>query len=66
MKPLRLAFLVLSFGAASTFAASQPADARLGAYRASIVQESVQTDADKTKADLAALIAEAKLNGIGD
>ncbi|MDF3056529.1 MAG: hypothetical protein K0R17_744 [Rariglobus sp.] len=66
MNTLRLAFFALLFGTAASFVTAQPADARLGAYRASIAQEAVQTDADKTKSDLAALIAEARLNGIGD
>lgn len=45
--------------------AADPAETRQGAYRASIAQESVRNDADKVQTALAAIIAEAKLNGIG-
>lgn len=64
MKTSALALILLAF--VCRLLAGEAADARLGAYRASIAQEFVQTDAGKTKAALAALITEAKLNGIGD
>jgi hypothetical protein len=64
MKSARLAVLFLVVAIPQLLRAVASADTRQGAYRASIAQETVRNDAATVKADLAVIIAEAKLNGI--
>lgn len=63
MNLVRFALLFVVAAPQLPFCAAS-SDTRQGAYRASIAQETVRNDAATVKADLAVIIAEARLNGI--